>query len=123
MRISLILVLSLLFLLACEKNSDPITSKAFGKIPDYNWVFPEAEMRSIVIQLGQANWEKIQKAVYETSGKIITYNNKPINAFFHSNSGGTTELPVNVWGGGTDLPYLHVVETSGEDGAGGAESE
>lgn len=71
MRISLILVLSLLFLLACEKNSDPITSKAFGKIPDYNWVFPEAEMRNIVIQLGQANWEKIQKDMeYRTARKF-----------------------------------------------------
>lgn len=71
MRISLILVLSLLFLLACEKNSDPITSKAFGKIPDYNWVFPEAEMRNIVIQLGQVNWEKIQKDMeYRTARKF-----------------------------------------------------
>ena len=33
---------------------------------------------------------------------------------FHSNSGGTTEMPVNVWGG-TNYPYLQVVETSGED--------
>ena len=59
--------------------------------------------------------KKIEKSVYETAGKIITYDNKPINAFFHSNSGGTTELPVDVWGGGTDMPYLQVVETSGED--------
>lgn len=40
---------------------------------------------------------------------------KPINAFFHANSGGTTELPVNVWGG-SNLPYLQVVETAGEEG-------
>ena len=63
----------------------------------------------------EEKWAKIEKCVYETAGKIITYNNKPINAFFHSNSGGTTELPVDVWGGGTDMPYLQVVETSGED--------
>lgn len=61
------------------------------------------------------NWKKIEQCVNETVGKIITYNNKPINAFFHSNSGGITELPVNVWGGGSDMPYLQVVETSGED--------
>ena len=61
------------------------------------------------------NWKKIEQCVNETAGKIITYNNKPINAFFHSNSGGITELPVNVWGGGSDMPYLQVVETSGED--------
>ena len=42
------------------------------------------------------------------------YENKPINAFFHSNSGGKTEIPINVWGG-SGLPYLQVVETSGEE--------
>ena len=63
----------------------------------------------------EENWNKIETAVNLTSGKIITYNNQPINAFFHSNSGGITELPVNVWGGGNNLPYLQIVETSGED--------
>lgn len=60
------------------------------------------------------NWNKIETAVKETSGKIITYNGEPINAFFHSNSGGTTEKVSNVWGG-TDYPYLQSVATSGED--------
>ena len=64
----------------------------------------------------ESNWEKIEKCVNETKGKIVTHQNKPINAFFHANSGGITELPVNVWGGGDDLPYLQVVETSGEEG-------
>ena len=63
----------------------------------------------------EENWLKIQEAVNATKGKIITYNNQPINAFFHANSGGKTEIPVNVWGG-TGYPYLQVVETSGEDG-------
>lgn len=58
-------------------------------------------------------WNKIVKAVDETKGKIIFYNNEPINALFHSNSGGITELAMNVWGG--NYPYLKVVETSGED--------
>ena len=47
----------------------------------------------------EAKWNKIEECVKETQGKIITYNNVPINAFFHSNSGGKTELPVDVWGG------------------------
>ena len=62
----------------------------------------------------EKNWQKIYECVNNTKGKIITYNNKPINAFFHSNSGGITEIPVNVWGG-TGYPYLQSVETSGED--------
>lgn len=60
------------------------------------------------------NWNKIVLAVNSTKGKIITYNGKPINAFFHSNSGGTTESPVNVWGGG-GYPYLQSIQTSGEE--------
>lgn len=57
------------------------------------------------------NWEKIVSAVESTKGKIVTYEGKPINAFFHSNSGGVTETATNVWGG-TNYPYLQVVETS-----------
>ena len=60
------------------------------------------------------NWGKIVKAVESTKGQIITYEGSPINAFFHSNSGGTTETPTNVWGG-TNYPYLQTVETSGEE--------
>ncbi len=63
----------------------------------------------------ETNWQKIEQCVNETQGKIVTYDNKPINAFFHANSGGTTELPVNVWGG-SGFPYLQVVQTSGEEG-------
>lgn len=58
-------------------------------------------------------WKKIEKAVYETQGKMIYYDNKVINALFHSNSGGMTELSSNVWGG--ELPYFQVIETKGED--------
>lgn len=63
----------------------------------------------------EENWKKIQDCVNSTKGLIITYNNQPINAFFHANSGGKTEIPVNVWGG-TGLPYLQIVETAGEEG-------
>lgn len=62
----------------------------------------------------ESNWQKICDCVNSTKGKVITYDNQPINAFFHSNSGGITEVPVNVWGG-TGYPYLQSVETSGED--------
>ena len=59
-------------------------------------------------------WNKIVKAVNETQGKIVTYEGKPINAFFHTNSGGKTEAPINVWGG-SGYPYLQSVSTAGED--------
>lgn len=58
-------------------------------------------------------WNKVVQSVNETKGKIIMYDGEPINALFHSNSGGQTELSINVWGG--DIPYFQSVETSGED--------
>ena len=58
-------------------------------------------------------WNKIYQAVKGTKGKIILYEGEPINALFHSNSGGKTELSINVWGG--NYPYFQSVETSGEE--------
>lgn len=63
---------------------------------------------------GIKNWNKIADAVNETAGEVVTYDGQIINAFFHSNSGGTTEIVSEVWGG-KDLPYIQSVETSGED--------
>ena len=79
------------------------------------WISKEDRLNKWSESERESNWGKIVNSVEETKGKIITYEGQPINAFFHSNSGGTTELPVNVWGG-TNYPYLQAVETSGEDG-------
>ena len=90
-----------------------------GVCDDYNccqaWISKEDRLNKWDEKERQSNWDKIVKAVDSTSGMIITYNNEPIDAFFHSNSGGKTEVVSNVWGG-KDLPYLKSVETSGEDG-------
>lgn len=85
---------------------------------DYNccqaWISKENRLAKWQEQEAESNWSKITNAVNSTSGKIITYNGAPINAFFHSNSGGVTESSLNIWGG-IDYPYLKSVETSGED--------
>ena len=78
------------------------------------WISKDKRLEKWEANVASTNWEKIVNAVNATCGKIITYNREPINAFFHSNSGGMTEVPVNVWGG-SGYPYLQVVETSGED--------
>ena len=78
------------------------------------WISKEDRMAKWKEEERENNWNKIVNAVNSTQGKIITYNGEPIDAFFHSNSGGKTEIPVNVWGG-TGFPYLQVVETSGEE--------
>lgn len=74
------------------------------------WISKEDRLVRWEENLREENWKKIEQAVYSTKGKMITYEGKPINAFFHSNSGGKTEIPVNVWGG--SYPYLVAVETS-----------
>ena len=87
------------------------------------WVSKEERFARWDEEKRESNWAKIEQCVNETKGKIITYNGTPINAFFYLNSGGTTELPVNVWGGGTNLPYLQVIETAGEEGYSQYQSE
>lgn len=75
------------------------------------WISKEDRLAKWEESVRQNNWNRIMNVVDNTQGKIITYNNEPINAFFHSSSGGTTEIPINVWGG-SDYPYLQIVETS-----------
>lgn len=77
------------------------------------WISKEARFKKWNESERENNWSKIVNAVDSTKGKIITYDGKPINAFFHSNSGGKTEIASSVWGG-KDEPYLQAVETSGE---------
>ncbi len=78
------------------------------------WISKEDRLNRWDEDKRESNWNKITEAVNSTAGQIITYNGEPINAFFHSNSGGTTEVPINVWGG-SGYPYLQVVQTSGEE--------
>lgn len=78
------------------------------------WISKEDRLNRWKEAKREDNWNKITEAVYSTVGQIITYDGEPINAFFHSNSGGTTEMPINVWGG-SGYPYLQVVQTSGEE--------
>ena len=78
------------------------------------WISKENRMERWKEEEREKNWKKIEEAVFSTQGEIITYQEEPIDAFFHSNSGGKTEEVSNVWGG-SDLPYLKSVETSGED--------
>ncbi len=78
------------------------------------WISKEDRLNKWDEKERESNWNKIVSAVKETKGKIITYNGEPINAFFHSNSGGSTEAPINVWGG-SGYPYLQTVQTSGEE--------
>ena len=78
------------------------------------WISKEERLQRWNQDIAEENWNKIVNAVNSTKGKIIVYDGKPIDAFFHSNSGGSTEDVLNVWGNNS-MPYLKSVETSGED--------
>lgn len=86
------------------------------------WISKEDRLAKWNEENREDYWIKIVNSVNSTQGKMITYEGKPINAFFHSNSGGATEAPINVWGG-SGYPYLQSVETSGEDAYSQYESE
>lgn len=73
------------------------------------------------LSIAAANWgvsreaytEKIMRAIRETDGEILLYNNQPISAVFFAISSGKTERAADVWG--QDVPYLQSVESPGED--------
>lgn len=56
--------------------------------------------------------KKIEKAVKETAGEVILYEDELISAMFFSTSNGKTETAKNY--SGTDIPYLQSVESKGE---------
>ena len=81
-----------------------------------SWTDPE----KLLDRLGGSNnsdavkkVNKLKDAVESTKGIIITYDGKPIDALYHSNSGGITEDASEVWAG-RDIPYLKCVKSEGE---------
>lgn len=57
---------------------------------------------------GGINLEKSRAATIKTAGVVLTWNGKPVKAFFHSTCGGTTHTPQEVWGEETAYPYRSV---------------
>lgn len=55
----------------------------------------------------QAEQESTNRAVSETAGIVLKHGGKVCSAFFHSSSGGQTELAEHVWG--RPVPYLKSV--------------
>lgn len=59
--------------------------------------------------------EKIEKAVLDTDGMVLTYQGDLIDATYFSCSGGMTEDAKEVWG--EDVPYLQATVSPGEEKA------
>lgn len=66
----------------------------------------KATTASQVYQGMRSETASSHKAVKSTRGKILTYHNKPIHAYFHSTSGGFTESGSELW---ANFPYLKAV--------------
>lgn len=58
-------------------------------------------------------YNKISKCVKDTKKEIITYNNQPIKAFYHSMSNGYTDSSINVFNEQYD--YLNITESYEEN--------
>lgn len=58
-------------------------------------------------------YNKISKCVKDTKREVITYNNKPIKAFYHSMSNGYTDSSINVFNEQYD--YLNITESYEEN--------
>ncbi|WP_010096885.1 SpoIID/LytB domain-containing protein [Ornithinibacillus scapharcae] len=59
---------------------------------------------------GGYEWdENTTKAVEETKGEVITYNNRLVETFYSASNGGVTENNANVWGG-QELSYFPIKE-------------
>ncbi len=55
----------------------------------------------------EENNSRINSAIHETNGIIILFQNKPVEAFFHSCSGGITENCGDIFQ--QDIPYLRSI--------------
>lgn len=73
----------------------------------YSTWYPSAEVGK--------NWARIEQAVCETSGLILTYEGEIINPLYHANSGGITEDIQEVWNSVKPVPYLQSVYSEGEN--------
>ncbi|WP_078393006.1 stage II sporulation protein D [Shouchella patagoniensis] len=65
------------------------------------------ELKEIWKDKFEERWNKVEAAVIETEGEIMTYNEQPITASFFSTSNGFTENAEDFWT--QEIPYLKSV--------------
>ena len=82
--------------------------KYMGKYGQYDF---ESTVNDQVYKGASSEHENTNFAVLETQGQILTYSDKPIQAFYHSSSGGVTANVEDVWTSSNPVPYLRSVST------------
>lgn len=108
-------------LINCEISSQwPIEAvKAQAVVARTFAIFQKQSRKNLLYQLESTVYDQVYggsdiedsraaRAVLETRGEVVHYNDKIIQAFFHSNCGGHTEASHNVWS--VTLPYLRGVD-------------
>lgn len=94
-----------------------LKSTNYGQIPieasTRKQVFKNEQQREEGWKENTKEYEaKLEKAVKETKGQILTFNDELITAMFHASSNGQTESAENY--GGTAYPYLQSVSSPEE---------
>lgn len=64
---------------------------------------------------------KLEKAVSETKGEVLLYNNQLASTVFHAISSGKTENATDIWGG--NISYLTSVDSEGDKTVEGYETK
>lgn len=77
------------------------------------WIDKASAMKKWGIIFASRNWNRISKAVDDTSGLIVVYQGSVANTLFHASSAGRTENVEDVWSGGS-VPYLRSVPSEGD---------
>ena len=89
-------------------KAQAVASYTFFRYNNQNGVYPTVGLVSSISN-------STQKAVDAVFGEAIYYNNRIINAVYHSTSCGSTTSSKDVWGG--HLPYLVSVDSSWDEKA------
>jgi len=93
-------------------KAQAVAARTFAIYNRLNNKTPEYDLDSTVasqvysgrdVEAGATN-----KAIDETAGEVLVYDDEVIQAFFHANSGGRTASSAEVWGG--KLDYLPSVD-------------
>ena len=92
------------YVLAYQSNNDVIQTNTNAQV-----YISEEEMHEKWLEQYDLYYNKISSAVSSTEGLILTYEGKPIKAYYYSMSNGYTESSLNVFNEQTD--YLNIVES------------
>ncbi len=81
----------------------------------------EEQLKEIWKEKYNENTKKLKQAIKDTNGEYLTYDGKPIHAFFFSTSSGKTENCKDVFG--ESLPYLVSVSSTWDENSPSYEGE